>query len=158
MPLIFTRSADNLPLIGKFDDPPRLERGAPPLHMGSEAEEQLDEPEEPDDVDRKDSEFWKRKRQRRRMVRQRSLLVIEDEARRGPDPRRGLRFEGRLTNLNLSDSSQALAPFTNRPQARSVTEAPFKFVLLQPQQTATGTRVLVTPVGGPPLPHYLYFT
>jgi hypothetical protein len=151
LPMIFVHP-DELPIIGKFDEKLDLEKALKPIKMYMEDEEIIEEPLDNEEI-KKDSEYYKRKRQRRKQFRTQSQLIIEDSTPRvSAGPPRGVRYEGRLTNLNLMESSSGSTSFQVKPKAKSITDAPFKFVILQPQKLLINgkekTQILVTPVGG----------
>ena len=147
-PLRF-KALDDYPLIAKFDEKVDLGNARLPVRMYVKEEELIEEAEDPTLV--KDSEYWKRKKQRRRGFRPKSMIILEDSTPRRPDgPPAGLQYEGNITNLNMSDADHSSGSFTKaKPEAKSISEAPFKYVLLEilttPQAT---TEVNVIPVGG----------
>ena len=147
-PLRF-KTLEDYPMIAKFDEKVDLENARFPIRMYTKDEELLEEAEDPTIV--KDSEYWKRKKQRRRGFRPKSMVVLEDSTpRRANGPPVGIQYEGHLTNLNMSDGEHISGSMARaKPEAKSVSEAPFKYVLLEilttPQST---TEVNVIPVGG----------
>ena len=153
LPLVFHRSAEgDEPFIGKFDERLDLVNCQKPLKMFLQEEALI---EEPIDEGARDSEYYKRRRQKRKQMKTNSSLVLEDSTPRDPKgPPKGLKYEGKLANLNLFESipGQA-APFTYKQKAKSTTDAPFKYVILQPQKVVSEvdgkerTQILVTPVG-----------
>lgn len=141
-------------MIGKFDEQVHFDKAKQPVKMYFKDEEIIEEAI--DENLKKDSEYYKRKRQRRKALKSKSQLVIEDAVASSRDPRgplKGLMYEGKMSNLNLSDNLSTLGPtpFQNKLKAKSLTEAPFKFVILQPQKYTVNneekTQILVTPVG-----------
>ena len=153
LPIIFSTSEDNdkLPLICKFDEKVDMLGALKPVRMGFKEVQLM---EEPIDEGRKDTEQYKRKKQRRKSLKATSTLMIEDSTHRdNKTPLRGLIYEGKLTNLNVLDStSGGPTPYQAKQKARSVTEAPFKFILLQPRINIIDVKqlqqILMTPVGG----------
>ena len=149
-PLVFS-SPEDAPIVGRFEERVDLAQAVQPVHMYWATEELI---EEPDLGLAKDSEYYRRKRNRRKQFRAQSHLVLEDSTPRAPrGPPRGVLYEGRMANLNLNGESAITGgAFQAKPQARSVTEAPFKYLLLQPQRVliegVEQTQIVATPVGG----------
>ena len=120
------RCLDEFPSIAKFDEKVDFDMSQKPLYMYFKDEEILEEPE---DI-KKDSEYYKRKRQRRRKVRLTSSLMIEDSTNRERHgPPKGLQYEGRLVDLNRVEQSTIS---TNYSHVKTATKKEnFKFVLMQ---------------------------
>ena len=151
--MVFVRP-EEYPMVGKFDEHVDFNKAKLPVKMYFKDEEIIEEAI--DENVKKDSEYYKRRRQRRKALKTKSHLVIEDAVASTRDingPLKGLIYEGKISNLNLSDDVSVLGPkpFQNKQKAKSITEAPFKFVLLQPQKYSVNneekTQILVTPVG-----------
>ena len=74
----------------------------------------------------RDSEYYRRKRERRRSYQKKNTFILEDSANHeGNHGQSAFRFEGKIYNLGLADIEKA------KSKAAEVTEAPFRYVLLQ---------------------------
>lgn len=145
---------NEMPLVGKFDEIVDFKNAPKPVKMFIKDEDILEEAV--DDLIR-DSEYYKRRRQRRRSYRPQSIIYLEDSNKREiKGPPKGLQYEGKISNLNLTTEENGVspAPGQRRQQGqKSVTDVPFKYVLLQVVKSvsddsgAASTQVNMIPVG-----------
>ena len=117
------KSPIEFPDVAKFSDFLNWDEAQHPVHMYLNKEE-LREDEIP--TTERDSEYYRRKRERRRSYQKKNTFILEDSANHeGNHGQSAFRFEGKICNLGLADIEEA------KSKAAEVTEAPFRYVLLQ---------------------------
>jgi hypothetical protein len=146
------KNPEEYPMVAKFNEVIGFESVRKPLKMYMKVEDIIEESEDPNSV--KDTEYYKRKKLRRRSFKENAVLVVEDSTprpqQRGPPI--GLQYEGILSNFGLKESS------CDNFSLKSVQDASFKYVFLQVVKIpydkgkdhvdSSRTEVNVIPVGG----------